>query len=162
MYFSTGRATIIIAVVIAGVAYATARARPISKARFLTGVGAVGVAALLIFVAGGLIIGKTFENNRELQWLPSVFSRHSAVSSLALPYQYATAPVAGLDVQVEVSSTWGDAHGCATLSEACQAIRTAGIDAPSIQRVSSLHPNLHLFGTPTRRSMSRYWTAVRR
>jgi hypothetical protein len=134
-YFSTGRATIIVAVVVGGVAYAITRARPISKAPFLASVTAVGVAALLIFMVGGQIIGKTFENNRDLRTLPSVFSRHSAVSSLALPYQYATAPIAGLDIQVRVSSTWGDAQGCATLSELCRAMRKAGVDAPSIPRI---------------------------
>lgn len=135
LYFSTGRSTIIIAVVLGGVAYAIACGRPISKARFLAGIAAVAVAALLIFMAGGVIIGKTYENNRELQRLPSVFSHHSAVSSLSLPYLYATAPIAGLDIQIRVSSTWGDAHGCATLSEVCRGIRTAGVDAPPIQRV---------------------------
>ena len=135
VYFSTGRSTIILAVILGGVAYVVTRARPVSKARFLAGIAALGVTTLLVFMGGGLIIGKTFENNRDLQRLPSVFSRHSAVSSLALPYQYATAPIAGLDIQLGVSSTWGDSRGCASLTEVCKAIRAVGIDAPLVRRV---------------------------
>jgi hypothetical protein len=88
-----------------------------------------------VFVLGGRLIGKTFENNSYLQAVPSVFRDHRSISDAALPYQYSTAPIAALDVRVEASTTWGTSYGCATLSDGCRILSALGADLEPVDRV---------------------------
>jgi hypothetical protein len=127
VYFSTGRATLVVAMLVGAVAYVLARARPLSRARFLTGCVAVAVLALLVFVVGGNLIGKTYENNPGLQAVPSVFADHPRLRVVALPYEYTSAPIAGLDVQVAASTVWGTSHGCAAFVEPCRILERLGV-----------------------------------
>jgi len=138
IYFSTGRSTLVVAMVVGVVAYVLARARPLSRARFLSGSAALGALALLIFVAGGNLIGKTYENNPGLQAVPSRFTDHRAMRVLALPYEYTSAPIAALDVQVAASTTWGTSHGCAAFAEFCKVLERLGLKG--VQPVSRIRP----------------------
>jgi oligosaccharide repeat unit polymerase len=135
IYLATGRSTIISALIVGLVAYLNSRGRPIQVRRFAAGVGAVVVFALAIFIAGGHLIGKTYANSSDLQAVPSVFSRHSLLSSFALPYQYATAPVAALDIQTRSATTWGDAGGCAEAAELCKGLRKVNVNVQPVPRI---------------------------
>jgi oligosaccharide repeat unit polymerase len=135
IYLATGRSTIISALIIGLVAYLISRGRPIRVRRFLAGAGVVGAVALAIFIAGGQLIGKTYSNNAELQAVASVFTSHSSVSSLALPYMYASAPVAALEVQMRSATTWGDAGGCAEVVELCKALRKLNVQVQPVPRI---------------------------
>ena len=135
LYFGTGRATIVSGAVVGLVAFGIAATKPIVMRRVLEFAGAMGLLALVVFLIGGQLIGKTFSNNRDLQILPSVFSQHRSLSMLALPYQYATAPIAALDVQVGVARALGDGHGCATFPAACSVLRKIGVHAPNVKKI---------------------------
>lgn len=135
IYFATGRSTIISALIVGLVAYLTARGRPIRVGRFIAGIGTVAVIALAIFITGGQLIGKTYANSADLQAVPSVFTRHSTLSNLALPYKYATAPVAALEVQTRSATTWGDAGGCAEVAEFCKALRKLNVNVQPVPRI---------------------------
>jgi hypothetical protein len=136
IYFATGRSTLVVAVVVALVAYLLARERPLSRARFVGGSVAVGALALVVFIAGGKLIGKTFANNPGLQAVPSAFTQHARLRVLALPYEYASAPIAALDLQVDAASTWGTTHGCAAFSESCRVLERLGVsDVHAVPRV---------------------------
>jgi hypothetical protein len=128
-YFSTGRATIVlaalVALVTAGLAWHRLRRRTIVAA-----VLAVALASLVVLVGGGSLIGKTFENN-EISTIDSVFTRHKALESLALPYQYVSAPIAALNVEISTTPTWGRAAGCASLSPACTVFHPIGLAPPA-------------------------------
>jgi oligosaccharide repeat unit polymerase len=128
MYFSTGRSNIVVAVVAGAIAYALARPLRPSVRRLLAGTAVIGAVALVSLVALGAVIGKTFANS-ELATIESVFTEHDMVQVLALPYQYASAPVAALNELVAVATTLGRADGCATVPAACQIARGAGFDA---------------------------------
>ena len=150
VYFATGRSTVVTAIVIAVVAYVLSGTTTPSRRRYLLGIGALGLSATVIFVAGGALIGKTFENNAALQQLPSVFARHDRVQAFALQTQYASAPVAALDVQVRTSSSWGRAGGCASFREFCSVLRVAGCGRRT-SRACGPSPPRRSFGTLTRR-----------
>jgi hypothetical protein len=134
-YFATGRATVISALVIAVVAYLTSRALPVRRSSFIAGIGAVAAAALAIFLAGGQLIGKTYANSADIRAVPSVFARHSSLSTFALPYKYVAAPVAALDIQVRSSPMWGDAKGCAELAELCRALGKVNANTEGVSRI---------------------------
>jgi oligosaccharide repeat unit polymerase len=135
LYFSTGRSTVVYAVVIAMIAYLLGRPRLPRRSRFLLGVGAIACIAVIVHVLGGLVIGKTYANNADLRQTPSFFSSHNEFRTFALPYQYASAPIAALGVQVDASRTLGTSHGCAVLSEACSILRDLGADVEPIRRI---------------------------
>ena len=128
MYFSTGRSNILLALVATTIGFALAKPLRPSAKRLVGGVVAIGLIAVVALIAGGAVIGKTFQNS-ELATIQSVFTEHPAVESLALPYEYASAPIAAFNELVEVSSGWGRTNGCATLAVACQLAKAAGIDA---------------------------------
>jgi hypothetical protein len=141
VYFSTGRSTLVVAMLVGVVAYVLARRQPLSRARFLTGCIAVAVLALLVFVVGGNLIGKTYENNPGLQAVPSVFTDHPRLRVLALPYEYTSAPIAALDVQVAASTMWGTSHGCAAFVEPCRILERLGVSG--LKPVPRVRPFTH-------------------
>ncbi len=135
LYFATGRGTIVDGAVVAVTAYAVALPRLPRKRTLVVG-GVVAVMfTLVVFLAGGAVIGKTLSNDADLQAVPSVFIRHRLFSNLALPYEYASSPIAALDVQVGAATTWGDAHGCAAFPELCSAADKLGLGLPTVPRL---------------------------
>jgi hypothetical protein len=134
-YFSTGRANLVTAVIAGLVAFLLARPRGLSRKQLIAGTLLVGALSLGVFVAGGRLVGKTFENNPSLQAVPSTFTAHREWSVFALPYEYASAPIAALDIQVSAATTWGSAHGCAALSEACRVLHRFGFDVEGVSRI---------------------------
>lgn len=128
-YFSTGRSTIVVAVLMAAIACAVGGSRTewLTRRAMLKGLAAVSVLAFASFTIGGSLVGKTFENS-EVSTIDSPFTRHHALSSLALPYLYGTAPIAAFDQLVAARPEWGRADGCATLTLACQIGSHAGLD----------------------------------
>jgi hypothetical protein len=137
IYFATGRATVLSALIIGLVAYFISRGQVLERRRLLIGIGVVMGMALGIFLAGGQLIGKTYANSADLQAVPSLFARHSSVSVFALPYKYVTAPVAALDIQVRSASVWGDANGCAEGAEFCKGLR---LIEPRVRPVPRIRP----------------------
>ena len=135
IYFSTGRSTIVVGLIAGSVAYILGSRRRISQLQFLGGFAAVTVLALAALVGGGHLIGKTWANNGFIRAVPSVFHEHRVLNELALPYQYASANIAALDVQVDAASTWGATGGCAALVEACRALARLGVDVEIVPRV---------------------------
>lgn len=135
LYFSTGRSTIVAAAIVGVVTYVLARGWRPSRVQFAAGVALIGVLALLVFSIGGALIGKTFANNAQLQAVPSVFREHRWISDLALPYQYASAPISALDTLVANAPVWGSTHGCASLSEACRILARLGVDVRGVSRI---------------------------
>ena len=135
IYFSTGRSTLVVALVVGLVAYLLARTKPLSRSRFIAGCAGVGVFAVVVFVIGGTLIGKTYANNPGIQEVSSAFTKHPRLRVLALPYEYASAPIAALDVQVDASTPWGTAHGCAAFSEECRVLRRLGLGLQGTSRI---------------------------
>lgn len=125
VYFSTSRAFIAVALV-AGLAAFALTTRNVNRARL--SIVAVGVVVVILasFIGLGSLLGKTYRNST-IGEFDNFFSRHPAVSWLALPYQDATASVPALDVMVGATSTWGVAHGCATAPIVCGAMRKLGV-----------------------------------
>jgi hypothetical protein len=135
IYFSTGRGTLVLTILVAVIAYLLARKRRLSRVRFISGSVGVGVLALAIFIAGGDLIGKTFANNPGLQAVPSTFTEHPRLRVLALPYEYASAPIAALDIQVDAAIPLGATHGCAAFSEACRVLNRLGLPLQGASRI---------------------------
>jgi oligosaccharide repeat unit polymerase len=135
LYFSTGRSTVVYGVIIATTAYLLGRPRLPARSRFLLGVGAIACIAVVVQILGGLVIGKTYANNADLQRTPSFFSSHRDLRTFALPYQYGSAPIAALGVQVDASSTLGTSRGCAIFSEACSVLSDLGADVEPVPRI---------------------------
>jgi hypothetical protein len=134
-YFSTGRANVVTAFIAGIVAFLLARPRRLSQLQLIAGAVLVATLSLAIFVTGGRLVGKTFENNPSLQAVPSTFRAHREWSVFALPYEYASAPIAALDIQVSAATTWGSAHGCAALSETCRVLGRLGFPVQGVSRV---------------------------
>lgn len=138
-YFSTGRSTIVLSGLAGTFAYLLARRSPISRGQLCAGVGVAGALTLAIFSAGGAIIGKTLEGNA-LSQVRSAFTDHRVLEPLALPYQYATAPLVALDVQVQVNQGRDKAQGCATLATFCSIGSAVGLTTrpePAIEPFTS-------------------------
>jgi oligosaccharide repeat unit polymerase len=125
VYFSTSRGFIAVAMV-AGIA-ALAISGKVNARR----VGAVTLVAIAVislsFIGLGSLLGKTYGNSG-IGGFDNFFSRHPAVSSLALPYEDLSASIPALDQLVHYSTTWGRAHGCATAPIACGLVRKLGAD----------------------------------
>jgi oligosaccharide repeat unit polymerase len=135
LYFSTGRSTLVYGVIIAMTAYLLGKPGLPKRSRFLLGVGAIACLAVSVHILGGLIIGKTYANNADLQQTPGFFSSHREFRTFALPYQYASAPIAALDIQVDASTPLGTTYGCAVLSEACSVLSDFGADVDPVRRI---------------------------
>jgi len=133
-YFSTGRATVVMAMVIALAGWAMCREEAIRRRWLVVGAGGLAVAAIAVIAIVGSLIGKTFENT-ELATIRSVFTETRAIKNLAVPYQHMTAPIASLDVQVAARREVPPMGGCATLESACTVLRSAGLDAEPYPRI---------------------------
>jgi hypothetical protein len=133
-YFSTGRATIVMAGVMALVAYALNRDSVLTRRKLIVAATGVALTAAAVLVVGGQIIGKTFDASG-LASIDSAFTDHPAISQLALPYQYASAPIASLEVQVATAAHMDHTDGCATLDWACSALNAVGVDARPYPRI---------------------------
>ena len=127
VYFSTSRAFIVVALIV-GLAALVVAGMSVNRRLLVTGALAGGIAVVAIFIGLGAVLGKTYRNST-IGGFDNFFARHPAVSSLALPYQEATASIPALDLLTGVSSTWGIAHGCATVPIACGALRKLGVPA---------------------------------
>jgi hypothetical protein len=126
-YFSTSRGFIAIGLIAALTVVGLAGVS-ISRRTLLAMGAAAAVAILTLFFGLGAVIGKTYGNSGIGQF-DNFFSRHPALSSLALPYEDLTAGIPALDLLVHDSSTWGRAHGCATAPIACGVVRKLGVPA---------------------------------
>ena len=126
-YFSTSRGFIGVAL-IAGLASLGVAAMNIDRRSLVKMTIALGAVMLVLFFGLGAVIGKTYGNST-IGGFDNFFSRHQAVSSLALPYEDLTASVPSLDLLVRDSTTWGRAHGCATAPIACGVVRKLGVPA---------------------------------
>jgi oligosaccharide repeat unit polymerase len=140
LYFSTGRSTVVYGVIIAVIAYLLGRPRLPKRNSFLLGVGAIACIAVIVHILGGLVIGKTYANNAGLRQTPSFFTSNTEFRTFALPYQYASAPIAALGVQVDGSTRLGTSHGCAVFSEACSVLRDLGADIEPVRRIRPFTP----------------------
>lgn len=126
-YFTTGRSNIVLVAFVLVVAEAVARRRE-PPLRALLAAGAAATAfALLVFSAGGAIIGKTLENNA-LGEIASPLTEKRALRPFALPYQYASAPIAALERQVNAARRTEDTRGCASFALVCTVAARAGAD----------------------------------
>jgi oligosaccharide repeat unit polymerase len=135
-YFTTGRANLVTAALFGAVAYALA-ARPAPSRRMLAlSSASLVVLAVAVLILGGGLIGKTF-NNAELSTVDSVFTDHREVASLALPYQYVTAPIAAFNELVEIQDSFTQrTDGCATAAVGCAVLAALGADSraePSVR-----------------------------
>jgi hypothetical protein len=127
VYFSTSRAFIAVAIV-AGLAALVMAGMKIDRRR-LAGMALTAVVLIAVsFIGLGSLLGKTYGNSGIGQF-DNFFSRHPAVSWLALPYEDITASIPALDLLVGVSPTWGSAHGCATAPIPCGVVRKLGVPA---------------------------------
>ena len=126
-YFTTGRSNIVLALLVLAAAEALGRARQPPLRTLVASAVALGVVVLVVFTAGGAIIGKTLDSN-PLGAVSSPLTEQRLLRPLALPYQYASAPIAGLEVQARVADSIPDALGCASFSLVCQVGQRAGLD----------------------------------
>lgn len=133
-YFSTGRSTPVLALLFGLLAFGVAGRIILPPRRLLAAALASALLALAALIIGGSMIGKTFENS-ELATIDTVFTRHELLEELALPYQYATAPIAALDVLVRNSTAWGWAEGCATAAPICSVAAEVGLPATAVPSI---------------------------
>jgi len=124
VYFSTSRGFIVV-VLIAGLAALVGAGVKVDRWRLTATSLAVGVVILALFIGLGSLLGKTYRSST-IGTFDNFFSRNPAVRSLALPYQDLSASIPALDLLVGVSTTWGRAHGCATMPPACGVLRKLG------------------------------------
>ena len=134
LYLATGRSTVVSGVIVAATAYSLGRA-PLSRRRLLISAGALAAVVIIVFLAGGVLIGKTYAHNPQVQSTPSTFTRHRWLDSMALPYEYASAPIAALEVQNEAATALGDGHGCAILHPLCTGLADLGFHVPYIPTI---------------------------
>jgi hypothetical protein len=124
-YFTTGRSTAVVALLMGAIGFGLLRPEIATGRRLVAAAAGVAVIAVAALFAGGAIIGKTYANS-ELPTIQSQFTDHEALESLALPYQYATAPIASLNELVAATGTWGHGDPCATVTIVCTAAAAVG------------------------------------
>jgi oligosaccharide repeat unit polymerase len=124
VYFSTSRGFIVVAL-IAGLAALAGAGVQVNRRRLAAVSLLAGVVILAMFIGLGSLLGKTYRNSTVGDF-DNFFSRSPAVSALALPYQDLSASIPALDLLVGASTTWGRAHGCATMPPACGVLRKLG------------------------------------
>lgn len=143
IYLATGRSTLIAAAVIASVGFILSARIRVSRRGFAVGGLLAAALAVIVFLVGGAITGKTFTNNPDLVRLPNAFNAGPDLPDwMALPYEYLSAPIAASDVQLGYIVGVGGSGGCATLPEACDALQKLGFDTEPIDRVRlfTAHP----------------------
>lgn len=124
-YFTTGRSTVVVALLLAVIGFSLLRPEIATRRTIIVAAATAGAVAVVALFAGGAIIGKTYANS-ELPTIQSQFTDHQALESLALPYQYATAPIASLNELVAAAETWGNGNPCATVTVVCTVASAAG------------------------------------
>lgn len=134
-YFTTARSNIFLAVVVAAVAFFVFGSRRPSRKSVGLAVVAAGIAALVLFGVMGSMVGKQFSAYPEFQEVPNFFQGRDALSTLAIPYRYLSSSIPAFDLQVQQSSLFGQAHGCAMASEVCSVLRQAGLGVDPVPRV---------------------------
>jgi oligosaccharide repeat unit polymerase len=134
MYFSTGRSTILLAAITAASAYLLGRPRMPSARRLLPLAAGAAVAVVVLMLVMGQLLGKTFANS-EIATLDTPFDGSKAVSVLALPYHYASTPIAALQAQVDVLPLFGRTYGCALARDACAVLDKAGMNVEPEPRI---------------------------
>ena len=127
-YFTTGRSNLVTAALLAGLPFAVVHRDALTLPRLLGATAATAVLVLGALLIGGGIIGKTFSNS-ELATIQTPFTGHSWSEQLALPYEYATAPIAAFNELDAIAPTWGRTAGCATLSAGCSVLSALGLPA---------------------------------
>ena len=127
LYFLTGREPLVNALIVSVVIQLMTRERPVNGRHIAMALGALASGAVVIFVGIGALGGHTF-NRSGIETFDNVFARHQSVSVLALPYEDVSAPVAALDVQLSISSTWGRMYGCATAAYECTLFHHMGLN----------------------------------
>jgi hypothetical protein len=127
-YFSTGRSNVLLAGILALVAYALARPVPPRRRTVLLAGVVTVVVTLPMFLAVGALLGKSYAES-ELGTFQNTFTEHEWTRPLALPYQYATTPIPALNEVVAVTGTFGRAGGCASLRLGCAALKRVGVPA---------------------------------
>lgn len=135
VYFSTGRSTIVLAALAGLAAYVLARRTQVRPVRLVVAASVVGAFTVAVFLVGGQLVGKNYANNPYIRSVPSIFNDHDALSPLALPYEYGSATIPALDVQMSVAATWGHTHGCAMFVEVCRVLDRFGVDVYEFERV---------------------------
>jgi ABC-type glycerol-3-phosphate transport system permease component len=133
-YFTTGRATLVIATVSALCAYALSCPRLPSRRSLVVSVLIVAIIALGSFTIGGSLIGKTFKNS-ELATIDSQFERHPSLRWAALPYEYISAPIAAFAVEVSLSDALPRTDGCASAGYICSILHHAGVNVNAFPEV---------------------------
>lgn len=134
-YFSTGRSNILLAAVMASVAYFVSDPRTVSLRRVAIVAVGVGTSSLVAFVAMGSLLGKSFDIS-DLQTFDNTFVRHEWLAPLALPYQYVTAPLPAFDIVVEATPT-GGRGACVTLRALCSVGAKLGLPVTPDPALSS-------------------------
>ncbi len=127
-YFITGRSSLIFAALVGLGAYAISRPQGIPKRWLVLTTGTTLVLAGVIFVILGSAVGKTFSSS-EFATFPNGFQQHAALREFAMPYEYATAPIAALGLEVRTDHTLPRAAGCATFAFACSILKHLGAAA---------------------------------
>jgi len=124
-YFSTGRSNLLLAAVMASVAYFLADPHAISRGRVARVAAGIGLASIVVFLGMGSLLGKSFDAS-DVRTFDNTFVRHETLSPFALPYQYVTAPLPAFDLVRRVTPDTGRG-GCMTLRPACSAGEKLGL-----------------------------------
>jgi oligosaccharide repeat unit polymerase len=124
-YFSTGRSNLLLAALAACTAYFLSDPRTIDPRRVMLVAAVVAASTAAIFVGMGSLLNKGYGGS-DIQTFDNAFVRHTALRPLALPYQYATAPIPAFDALVGVTPEFGRG-GCRTLSPVCAIGRRLGL-----------------------------------
>jgi oligosaccharide repeat unit polymerase len=126
LYFSTARQLVVDALIVALVVVALSSGWRVARGRLIALLLAVGIAALVVFIGVGAIIGNTYQTN-DVSKFDNLFSRNSAISWAAPAYVDVSAPIPALEIAVHVSNTWGRAYGCATWPFECHMLHRLGL-----------------------------------
>jgi hypothetical protein len=108
------------------VAFALARPVPPRRRNVVLVAVLVLVAMVPFFLAVGSLLNKSYDDS-DLATFENTFTRHTWARPLALPYQYATAPIPAVNEVVAVTPRFGRADGCSTLRAACAVLHRASL-----------------------------------
>lgn len=124
-YFSTGRSNLLLAAVMACIAYLIASPRRVDTRRLMLAAAGVGVSTLAVFLGMGSLLGKSFDAS-DVRTFDNTFVRSEPIQPLALPYQYVTAPLPAFDVISGATPATGRG-ACQTLSPLCSLGQKLGL-----------------------------------